>query len=271
MNGCLAALKRAWRVFATGLSFAVFGVGTVLITVTVFPILCLLMSSVDRRRRRLQRIFSGGCRFFIWLMRSLGLLTWEVHGREHLTGRSGLVLANHPTLIDAVFLLAWMPEVVCIVKQSLRQNPFLGWAVEAAGYIGNAAPAKLIDECIASLEAGHSLIIFPEGTRSVPGRCPVFRRGAARVVLGVSAPVIPVRIGCQPITLTKSDKWYRVPERPAHYVFEVGAPLAAADFGLRPGESSSQAARRVTGQLQDLLRPVDATRTDIGQPGGGYA
>jgi len=248
-------LDRGWRIFATGLSFTVFGCSTLLLTATLFPLLWLWSRDVDERRLRFQHTYHRGCRFFIGFMKTLGLISYEVHGLEHLRGGNRLILANHPSLIDAVFLLSWMPEAVCIVKQALWHNPFLSWAVRAAGYIGNASPEGLIEDCTASLRAGHTLIVFPEGTRSVPGRPPQFKRGAARIALGAAVPIIPVQICCEPITLTKGQKWYQVPERTPHYSFVVGAPLPAARFAATPGESTSQAARRLTRQLQAVLVP----------------
>lgn len=255
MRGLMHGLDRGWRIFGTGLSFAVFGVGTILITVTLFPLIRLGSRDIDTRRRRFQHSYHRGCRFFIHFMRALGLITWEVHGVEHLRGRGRLVLANHPSLIDALFFLAWVPEAVCIVKQALWHNPFLGWAVRVAGYIGNASPDGLIEDCVASLRDGHTLIMFPEGTRSVPGRTPVFKRGAARIALVAGVAVVPVRIRCEPIMLIKGMPWYRVPQRPAHYTFRIGAALPAAHFAARPDESVAQAARRLTRQLESWLLP----------------
>lgn len=255
------AVYRGWRVFATGLSFAVFGFGTLLLTVTLFPCVWLSTRDVATRRLRFQHSYHLGCRFYIGFMQTLGLISWEVRGLEHLRGgdRGLLVLANHPTLLDAVFLLAWMPEAVCIVKRALWHNPFLRWAVVDAGYIGNRSPEVLVEDCVASLRAGNALIMFPEGTRSVPGQPLRFRRGAARVAMQAGVPVVPVHIDCRPITLTKGVPWYRVPEWPPHFRFVVAPPLPAATFAARPDERSAQAARRVTGLLQTLLPPPEGS------------
>lgn len=243
--------RHGLRVAAAGLSYAVFGVGTVLLMLTAFPALWLTLREPVRRGRRLRRVFSGGCRFFIRFMRTLGLLDWEVSGQERLAGRGQLVVANHPSLIDAVFLLAWMPDAVCILKEDLRHNLFLAWAITAAGYVGNADPAHLLQDCVKALRRGDSLIVFPEGTRSVPGQPRRFRRGAARMALDSGAPVIPVRIICDPAVLTKGTPWYRVPARRAHYRFCVDAPQGP--FASLPAETLAHAARRVTGELERLL------------------
>lgn len=250
-------LDRGWRVFGTGLSFAVFGLGSLLLAITACPLIALVTRDPDLRSRRVQSVIHRGCGFFVGVMRSFGLLSCELHGREWLRAGTGrLIVANHPSLIDAVFLLAWLPQADCIVKQALTVNPFLRWIVAWAGYIGNSAPDELVVRCADKLAAGRTLIIFPEGTRSVPGRAPVFRRGAARVALLANADVVPVQIRCEPATLTKGEKWWQVPARPPHYTFVVGAPFDAVRF-LRAGEAPGAAARRLTRHLESVLVPAN--------------
>lgn len=254
----MRALDRGWRIFATGFSFAVFGLYALLLALTVCPLLALVSRDLELRSRRVQAVVHRGCGHFVWMMKSLGLLTCEVHGIEHLRSGSGrLIVANHPSLIDAVFLLSWLPQADCIVKQALTVNPFLRWTVGWAGYIGNAAPDELVVRCADKLREGRDLIVFPEGTRTVPGRTPVFRRGAARVALLSEAEVVPVQIRCEPTTLTKGERWWRVPERPPHYTFVIGEPFDAARF--RRGElAQGSAARRLTRHLETLLVPAPA-------------
>jgi len=72
-------------------------------------------------------------------------------------------------------LIAHIPNAVCVVKAKLWSNPFFGGVVRAAGYIRNDEPETLMRDCAACLAAGLPLIIFPEGTRTVPGERLHFR------------------------------------------------------------------------------------------------
>ena len=242
-------LNRAWRIFATGFSFACFGLGALLMGFTLWPLLRL--SSLDSRIAiaRVQRAVSASMRLFVWLMKSLGLLTWEVRGRERLAARGQFVIANHPTLIDVVYLIGFMPEVDCIVKQALWRNVFLRWPVSWAGYISNETGEGLVAACVAALHAGRSLVVFPEGTRTRPGQHPVFQRGAAQIALSARRDLTPVTITCEPITLTKGNAWYRVPPRRPHWVISVGTPVRIDEF-LEAREAQSLAARHLTQALE---------------------
>ena len=253
------SLDRAWRVLATGFSFAVFGFGALFLSVTFCPVIAVTSSTRVEARRRIQRTLHGGCRFFIWVMKTVGVITYELHGIERLehageSPKGRLILANHPSLIDAVFLLAWTPEAVCITKQALRHNPFLRWAVSWSGYVTNGTSEELIRDCVATLNEGQSLIMFPEGTRTVPGAPRVFKRGAAWIAIRAQAEILPVTIRCEPIMLTKGSRWYQVPPRAGHFTVVVGAPLAPT-AELQPGASPAQAAARLTQQLEHMLDP----------------
>jgi 1-acyl-sn-glycerol-3-phosphate acyltransferase len=241
-------MDRAWRVVGTGFSFACFGIGAVLLGFTLWPVLRL--SSRDRRVAfaRVQRAVSRSMRVFLWLMTSLRVVSYEVRGGEKLSARGQFVVANHPTLIDVVLLVALMPEVDCIVKQALWRNVFLRWPVYWAGYISNETGDGLIADCAAALAEGRSLMVFPEGTRTRPGQAMRFQRGAAQIALAAHADLRPVTITCDPISLYKGTPWFRVPARRSHWVVAVGDPIPVGRF-TAGGEPHSLAARRLTQEL----------------------
>jgi len=245
-------LDLGWRLFGTGFSFFCFGVGALIISISVFPVISLLSPQRDRRRRRIQRAMRRVMSLFVWLMKTLGIITCDIRGAEKLRAPGQLVIANHPSLIDVVILIALMPEVDCIVKQALWRNPFLRWPVSWAGYIPNRGPENLVEACAASLRAGRSLIVFPEGTRTVPGEALQLKRGAAQIALAAGCDVRPVRITVTPPMLSKRQAWYWVPPKPGHWDIEVGDRIGA-DRIAALGSLSGLAARRLTRHFVDRL------------------
>jgi len=270
-NDTAGRLNRGWRIFATGFSFTCFGLGALLLGFTVWPLLRLSSRDARVRVARVQRAVSASMRVFVWLMKSLGLLTYEVRGRERLAPHGQFVIANHPTLIDVVFLVGFMPEVDCIVKQALWRNVFLRWPVHWAGYISNASGEGLVAACVAALTQGRSLLVFPEGTRTRPGEPLAFQRGAAQIALAAARELRPVTITCVPITLHKGNAWYRVPPRRPHWVLSAGDPIPIAGF-LKAGEPAPLAARHVTQALVhwfdvSITQQLDEMRKET-RPGG---
>jgi 1-acyl-sn-glycerol-3-phosphate acyltransferase len=188
-------------------------------------------------------------------MKSLGLLTVEVHGVERLRTTGYLVIANHPSLIDVVFLVSLMPQVDCIVKRGLWQNPFLRWPVLWASYIPNSEGEALVQDCAATLKRGNSLLVFPEGTRTVPGQPMRMQRGAAHIALAAGVDILPITITCTEPMLTKGYGWNRAPRRRPHFCIRVGEPIPPKVYN--PGAvASGLAARRLTDFFADYYAPV---------------
>lgn len=240
-------LNRGWRVLATGLSFALFGIGGLLLWFAVFPLLRLLVRDSARCARIARGLIQRCFRIFIGFMRVMGVLSWEAHGIERLQRSGLLVLANHPSLLDVVFLGALVPDAVCLVKAAVLRNPFMRGPVLASGYLGNDDGPGLVADCVAALQAGSNLIIFPEGTRTPIGvELGPFQRGAANIALRGGRAVTPVSIRCQPPTLKKGQQWYDVPSRRMHFCIEVGPdlPVAAADDSAHQPLAARQLSER---------------------------
>jgi 1-acyl-sn-glycerol-3-phosphate acyltransferase len=243
-----AGLNYYWRLFATGACFAVFGLGGFALSTLVFPVLRILPGS--SRSTRIRRLIHRSFGAFLWLMETLGIMRLEIVGADRLRNcRNSLVLANHPTLIDVVALVSLMPTASCVVKEALWNNPLLGGVVRAAGYISNSNSDALMDDCARDLVDGNPLLLFPEGTRSRPGKALHFQRGAAYITLRGGMPILPVLIDCNPSTLTKRERWYHIPRRRFHLRIEVLPPIDAGRW-LVPGEAQTIAARKLTRALE---------------------
>jgi 1-acyl-sn-glycerol-3-phosphate acyltransferase len=210
-----------WRIFATGLSFSLFGVGGLVLGLLVLPCVALITPNRLERTRRCRLLVHYSFRAFIGIMRGLGVLTYDISGRQNMSQQRLLVVANHPTLIDIVFLISIVPDACCIVKAALYRNPITRRPVSWAGYISNDSPEELIDDCAAELEQGTTLVVFPEGTRSVPGKGLRFKRGAAYVWLRTRCNLVLATIGSNPPTLAKYEKWYQVPYSRPHFSLEI--------------------------------------------------
>ncbi|AUX86843.1 1-acyl-sn-glycerol-3-phosphate acyltransferase [Acinetobacter sp. ACNIH2] len=214
-----------WRVGATGLSFASFGLGGVAIGALIAPMVKLSSQDLDIRTQRTQKVIKHSFKGFTEMMVKLGIMTYEVEGLEKLQqSQQELVIANHPTLIDVVVLIGLMERANCVVKQTLWSNPFTKGPVQNAGYILNAGSEQFIQDCVSKLQQDHaaSLLIFPEGTRTAKGeQLNDFQRGASNIALRAGVPIRPVLITCTPSTLTKNEKWYHIPDRPFHIQVKV--------------------------------------------------
>lgn len=191
-------LNRLWRAAMTGFCFALFGIGGLLLSLIWFNLLLVLVRNKTRRRRIARRSISVSFRVFLSVVKSVGVLDYRIDGRDILRAERGcLVVANHPSLIDYVMLASVMPETDCMVKSALLKNPFVSGVIRAADYLINDQADALLPASRQRLQQGDTILIFPEGTRTVPGKkCSysggrLISRYAVAAIYALSSSAVP--------------------------------------------------------------------------------
>lgn len=164
----------------------------------------------------------------------------EVEGAEHVDwSRNYLLVANHQSVIDICALFRATPlPLHFLLKKEMKQVPFVGWYARATGmlFIDRESPRAgplLRREAAALLREGHSLCLFPEGTRSRCGAVAPFKGGSFQGAIDAGTPVLPVALEGAGAVLP-ADGLFRV--RPGVIRVRFGAPL--------PVDGASSAAAR---------------------------
>ncbi len=215
------SLLRLWKRSVSAFCFSLFFAGGTILYLTVLPALHLAVRDPVKRQERLLAVISRLQGLFMQLMCVCGIFReFRITGQEPWVNRPCLVIANHPTLLDIVALFSCLPRASCIVKESLRHHPFFGGVVRNAGYLSNGDAVALITRAGELFRNGFSLIVFPEGSRSLPGGFRPFHRGAAHIALECGVPIVPVCIRCEPPFLGKHNHWHQIPDRAVTFTFD---------------------------------------------------
>lgn len=164
-------------------------------------------------------------RLMIWLFFS----SVEVEGADNLQpGQSYVFVANHESAFDTWVIYGWLPVIFkWIMKAELRKIPFVGLACKAAGHIyiertHLKAAAKSIEEAKKTLVDGISIVIFPEGTRSLTGEVGPFKRGAFQMAFDMDLPVVPLSLS-GPYAMMPKNAWLIRPF--CHLTLTIGKPV----------------------------------------------
>ncbi len=143
--------------------------------------------------------------------------------------------ANHQSQFDIFVLLAYLPiQFRWLAKKELFRIPFLGVGMKGAGYIpidrSNRKEAfKSIDLAAARVREGTSVVIFPEGTRTVDGTLQSFKKGGFHLAIKSKRPIVPVSLSGTFAILPK--KGFRI--RPQTVLIYLGDPVPTEDIGVQ--------------------------------------
>ena len=246
-----AGIGRAARSIGQIALFMVFGLYGALMSALVVPVYSVFVRDRARRARGIRRIMYYITRTYVGSMHAMRLIDLEVSGLERVPPPGSLIVANHPSLIDALILLGHVEDGIVVAKRSLQVNPFTWGGIRGANYVVNADPQALIEECRARIAAGETLVLFPECTRTADDGVIRLRRGAAHIAVRSRCTVLPVTIEFSEPLLTKKSRWWLAPKvRPSVRVMGHAA-IDPAQF-LQGECSVSLAARRLTEHLREL-------------------
>jgi 1-acyl-sn-glycerol-3-phosphate acyltransferase len=165
-------------------------------------------------------------RGFLALLRAGGLVRIDLAALDQLRGERSIIIApNHPSLLDAVFIISRLPQTACIMKAEIWDSFFLGGGARLSGYIRNDAPVNLVRQSVDELHAGHQLLVFPEGTRTREAPVNAFKGGFALMAKKSGAAVQTVFIETNSAFLCKGWPLLKKPEFPLFYRARLGMRL----------------------------------------------
>ena len=159
------ALWAAYEYLSMGLGLSTLA----MICLLWLPFAMLLHWLLPRRiGQPLGRFVARTCfRVYLGILALLCSCRFDLDDLDRLRDEGPLVLvANHPSLLDAVLVLSRVPNTVCVMKAELMDNILFGAAARLAGFIRNDAPLAMILDAGEELNRGARLLIFPEGTRT---------------------------------------------------------------------------------------------------------
>ncbi len=164
----------------------------------VWGLLMLIIAPFLPYRWRYTLIVGWWSRLAIWLARHLVGIRYQVIGKENIPDQPGVILANHQSTWETFFLQQIFRPQTQLIKKELLYVPFFGWAFALAKPIaidrsnGRDSLKQLATTGGQRLREGIWILVFPEGTRVLPGSPIKFSRGGTALACANQAPVIPV-------------------------------------------------------------------------------
>ncbi len=170
-------------------------------------------------------------KLFCWLT----LVRVTVRGRENINRKTSYVfVANHQGAYDIFAIYGFLGHnFKWMMKKGLERIPLVGYACRKAGHIfvdnsSQAAVRSTMQDAESRLKDGMSVVVFPEGSRTLDGKMHTFKRGAYQLAMEFSLPVVPITIdGAYEVLPRRGAKL----PRPGHIILTIHEPIHAPAEG----------------------------------------
>ena len=161
---------------------------------------------------------------------------------------SSMVVCNHPTILDAVLVMSRVPGIDCVMSAKLLANPITAGAVQLCGFISNHSLLQMIRACRECLTAGGSVLMFPEGTRTVTPPTGPFSHAYALAGVAAGSVIRTLLIRCDSDYFGRGFSFFRPARCPIRYRITVGR-----SFEVCAGEDAREVSGRIEGYFRDEL------------------
>ena len=234
-------------------AMTVFGVGAVILAVFVFPFIRLFTLHRKDFGVVARAYVSHTFRVFLGFLNLLHVSIRKVGNEDDYRNiQSKIIIANHPSLLDFVYIMSLVPNSTCIVRGGLTKTPLRGVIKQA--YITNTTTFEdMCVECKKLTDMGCNVIIFPEGTRTPRHGKNNYKKGAARIALYCGCDVQPIFIGgSDKYGLGKHDPlWSYNHVEPYLYDFKKLPVISIDEY---KDLSEPIAAKRLTEKMEEVLK-----------------
>lgn len=194
------------------------------IIISTFGWLCAPLPAIYR-----YRIITSWSHFFIWWSKITCGLKYTVIGRENLPNAPYVVLCNHQSMWETIFMQVLLPPQSWVLKRELLWIPFFGWGLALIKPIAidrsSASAVKLtLNNGIARLKEGRIIVFYPEGTRLLPGEVHKYSRSGAALAISAGVPIVP-------IAHNAGNFWPRGPwiKQPGTIEVKIGLPISSVN------------------------------------------
>lgn len=184
----------------------------------------------------------------------------SVRGLEHIApGGPYLYMVNHQSMFDILSLLAHLPvQFRWLAKKELFHIPVFGYAMARAGYISidrsdRRAAHKSLLEAAQRIAGGVSVVIFPEGSRSMDGQIQPFKAGGFHLAIRSGRPIVPVVI-CGAREVMPKGK-LRI--RPGHISVSINPPVDTASHKDKAKRDLMESIRSIMEKDLERLRRTE--------------
>ncbi len=192
-----------WGLLKTVFAFAYFVFGAMCVTLIGFVLLRL----IPVYRKQMREVYHKVLRASAWmLVYTMGSIKKRILCRENLPHKPAVIICNHASFLDILVTTMLSSKLILLTNQWVWNSPVFGMVVRFAEYYPVSDGAEdSIERLQKKVDEGFSIVVFPEGTRSVDGKIKRFHKGAFYIAEKLNLDIVPLLIHGTAETIEKGD------------------------------------------------------------------
>jgi 1-acyl-sn-glycerol-3-phosphate acyltransferase len=181
-----------WNFTKTVISFSIFFIGSIILTITGF-VLLTLCGKTKKHKYKYHQILCVTFKILAKMMIQVPFTVINKHNERF--EKPGIIISNHQSHLDLLYTLMLSPKIIVLTNKWVWKAPFYGWIIRYADFLPVIDGIEHhVDRLEKLVKDGYSILVFPEGTRSEDCRIGRFRKGAFYLADKLNVDIIPLVI-----------------------------------------------------------------------------
>ena len=243
-----------WRWHRSSFSFIYFASTSILLTLVGFVLVKLNLFGKKRGKYMYHILLSKFCMSVLYIM--FNFRKKIVNSYKENFKKPAIVIANHQSFLDILVMAMLHPKLILLTNQWVWKSPVFGWAIKMADFypVANGIENS-VDLLKNQINAGYSIVVFPEGTRTSKGPMKRFHKGAFYLAEKLHLDIVPVVLHGTGYTMSKGDYFLKNGPVTATYLPRIDA--GDASWGNTYQERNKNISQYFKGQYQTIKNTIE--------------
>lgn len=223
------------------------------ITFTIIAWIFSLFNIKEKGKLIYHTIIAKVCHRLVYVM--INVKKKIINPQQENFSSPAVIIANHQSSLDIVPLMMLHPKLIMFTNNRIWNSPLFGKVIRLADYFPAEQVESNIERVAERIRNGYSVVVFPEGTRSVDGTIKRFHKGAFFLAEKLNIDILPIMIHGTNYTLTKQDKLLKDGQLTVKFLPRIKPE--DTNFGNGYAERAKQVGRYFRGEFGKLREEIE--------------
>lgn len=197
-----------------------FGFGSLALGFVVFPILKIFSKSSKTYKTRCAKIVHKSWKMLVKILENSDIIRVLVDsGVAEIKNK--IIVASHPSYIDILLLIAFIPDSLCLAKPSILKNFVMKNIVKSLYITSDGTVEDFLEKSKSALEDGFNVIIFPTGKRIDDGEEVHIHKGAAQLAIKSGVSIVPLKITTSEPFMMKNHSFFQLGRKVVQFDIKI--------------------------------------------------